>query len=119
MLTTADLLQGLELVKVLTPEAVVWRDGVTGDHRWTVCHFVKSQLPSLTRPLLRYGGPIADRDSEANVGYLGGALEHESSDPDPLATVLDELLKDRRLVAARVLRVSGRSRVTLIRAVSS
>ena len=93
VLTAENLLQGLELVKVRTPDAVVWSDGVTGDHRWTVCHFGRSQLPPQTRAMLRCAGPTADRGSEANAGYLSVALVHESSDPDQLATVLDELFE--------------------------
>lgn len=95
VLTVVNLFQGLELVKARTPDAVVWTDGVGGDLRWTVCHFVRSQLPPQTRAILRCGGPTADRGSEANAGYLGVAPVHESSDPDQLATALNELFGGR------------------------
>ena len=91
VLTVVNLFQGLELVKVLTPDAVVWSDGVRGGHRWTVCQFVRSQLPPQTRAILRCGGPTTDCDSEGNAGYPGVAPVHESSAPDQLATVINEL----------------------------
>jgi DNA-binding response OmpR family regulator len=91
VLTAADLLQGLELVKVRTPDAVVWSHGVTEDNRCALCDFVRSQLPPQTRPILRCGGSSHGRDRRAKAGYLGVALVHTSSDPGQLATVLDEL----------------------------
>lgn len=93
VLTAVNLLQGLKLVNIRTPDAVVWSDGVTEDQRWTVCYFVRSQVPPQTRAILRCGSPTADRDSEAHAGYLGVALVHRSSDPGQLATVLDELFE--------------------------
>jgi len=93
VLTAVNLRLGLELVKVRTPDAVVWRHGVTEDGRWTVCQFVGSQLPPRARAVRRGVGPTADRGSGANTGYLRVALVHEPSDPDQLATVLAELLK--------------------------
>jgi hypothetical protein len=91
VLTAVNLLEGLKLIDVRTPDAVVWSDLVTGDHRWTVCYFVRPQRPPQARAVLRCGGATADRDGDTNVGYLGVALVHESSDPGQLVTVLDEL----------------------------
>lgn len=82
VLTAVTLLQGLELAEMRAPDALVWSDGVDGDHHWTVCHFLRSQLPRQTR---------ADPDSQANAGHV--LVVHESSDPDQLATVLDELFE--------------------------
>ena len=92
VLTAVNLLQGLELAEMRTPDAIVWSDGADGDRHWTVCHFLRSQLAPRTRAILRGRDQTADRDNEANAGYVLVALGHESSAPNQLALVLDDLI---------------------------
>lgn len=93
VLTAVNLSQGLELVRVRTPDAVVWSDAIARRHHWTLCCYVRAQLPPQTRAVLLSGGSNADRDFEAYAGHLGVALVDESSDSDQLATVLDDLIE--------------------------
>jgi hypothetical protein len=92
VLTALDIAQGLALVEGRKPDAVVWSDGGTGDHRWSVCHFVRSPPPR-RRAVFHWGGPSVVRKSQQNAGYLGVQLVRQSSNPEQLAAVLNELIE--------------------------
>jgi CheY-like chemotaxis protein len=93
VLTAESHAEGMALVKVRRPDAVVTTDGGTEDDGWAVCHFVRSHLPARTPVILRCRVRVAspDGDRTPKAGDLGVALVDQSSEPGQLSAVLEEL----------------------------
>jgi response regulator RpfG family c-di-GMP phosphodiesterase len=91
VLTAESHAEGMALVKVRRPDAVVTTDGGTEDDGWAVCHFVRSLLPARTPVILRCSVASPDGDRTPKAGDLGVALVDQSSDPGQLSAVLEEL----------------------------
>jgi response regulator RpfG family c-di-GMP phosphodiesterase len=106
VLTAESPVEGMQLIRVRRPDAVVWSDGGTEDHGWAVCQFVRSHLPAQTPVVLRCSAPSPDGDSKAKAANLRVAIVHHSSDAVQLRTVLDELFQ--ALPAARRLRLQSK-----------
>jgi DNA-binding response OmpR family regulator len=94
VLTAEGLLDGLILVSVRPPDAVVWSDGAPDDDPWDLWNLFRSQLPTQTRAIIRCDDSSTGWNSEARARTLGVTLIHRSTDPGQLAAALHKLLDD-------------------------